>query len=364
VQAPGDAQHGDVRRVTDDDGELVTAEPTNEILRPNRLEEPRRDPCQDLIACRVAEGVVDRLEAIDVAEQHRGPSARCAEDRVELLQDPPPVGQARQRVAHRRLGQLIERRLLLADVDDLPEHHRRAAHHDRRQAQLPVRDRPVLAHVAARVRSAAPRAEQERRRLFLDEGEVIGMEEVEHVPSDELVDRVAHEVGSGLVDAMQDSVDRGEGHPMRGVVERHRDLLGAMGQRSFGHDAVGHVAHGPEHADGAGAAGSHRQGDLDEPLIVAGVHLQDERLDRCSGNHPARRPDRLASARRMEVRPWERTDEVGRAGLPEEGRRSCVRPRDAPGHVERQQAVGQLLEQVDDLTGLQADVVRRPVAPS
>ena len=97
--------------------ELVAAEARDRVLGPQRGGDAVGGAAQHLVAARVAEAVVDRLEAVEVEEQHgqRGVLALQPADRVvEAVEEQHAVGQAGQRVVQR----LVEQQLLGALADE------------------------------------------------------------------------------------------------------------------------------------------------------------------------------------------------------------------------------------------------------
>ena len=61
--------------ILDEDRELVAAEPGDRVAGPDRPAEPFRDPDHQFVADRMPEGVVDRLEVVEVDEHDRDPGA-------------------------------------------------------------------------------------------------------------------------------------------------------------------------------------------------------------------------------------------------------------------------------------------------
>jgi hypothetical protein len=68
LQAPGDHQGFVLIHDLAQHGELVAAEPGDEILAAEGLFEPPGDPPQQLVAGVMAEAVVDHLEPVEVEE--------------------------------------------------------------------------------------------------------------------------------------------------------------------------------------------------------------------------------------------------------------------------------------------------------
>ena len=107
-------------RLGEDQHELLAAVPADHVGRPKVRGDRLGDAPQHVVAGRVAVGVVDGLEVVDVDEGHRqrplvavGPL-----DLVEQLDEQrPPVGDAGQLVGRRRVGRLGE---LVGDRVDRP----------------------------------------------------------------------------------------------------------------------------------------------------------------------------------------------------------------------------------------------------
>ena len=89
----------------EDRDELVAAEPSDEVVAPDAVAHPTTRLDQRLVADRVAEGVVDRLEAVEVDEQHADPS-RAALGRSERV-----VEMTQRRGARGQVGERIDRAL-------------------------------------------------------------------------------------------------------------------------------------------------------------------------------------------------------------------------------------------------------------
>ena len=90
--------------------ELVAAEARGGVGAADALVEPARDLDQHLVAGRVAEAVVDRLEVVEVEEDHGEPAllAPAARDRVAYaLGEQRAVGESRDAVVERLVGELL-----------------------------------------------------------------------------------------------------------------------------------------------------------------------------------------------------------------------------------------------------------------
>ncbi len=142
---------------------------------PRQLEQPPADLAQHHVAGGVAEGVVDRLEAVEVDEQHRH-RAGCAADAlqrlVQALFEQQPVGQRRQRIAKGLAAQLDvglvqrsrQRAVLraVAPIEPGTEHsdrHRQRAdrgrHREAERVEAAVRQRPAISGRNSMPRSAS-----------------------------------------------------------------------------------------------------------------------------------------------------------------------------------------------------------------
>ena len=66
-----------------EDRELVATETRDEIARSQRVAQALRCTGEELVACGVAEAVVDRLEVVEVEEHERGGAVR-GESKLEL----------------------------------------------------------------------------------------------------------------------------------------------------------------------------------------------------------------------------------------------------------------------------------------
>ena len=106
-----------VSHVVLQDGELVAAEPRHEVAVPHESRQPMAELADQVVACRVAERVVDVLEAVEVEveERHAGVrAARFDQGPVEAIVEERAVGEARQRIVEGKvLGLRLARLELL-----------------------------------------------------------------------------------------------------------------------------------------------------------------------------------------------------------------------------------------------------------
>ena len=105
-------------RAGDQDGELVAAEAGHQVARPHRVGEPLGHDAQQLVADVVALRVVDRLEAVQVQEQHAdlGAVQRHLQRGLDLRPEQRPVRQPGEPVGERLQGQLLLEPAALGDV--------------------------------------------------------------------------------------------------------------------------------------------------------------------------------------------------------------------------------------------------------
>jgi hypothetical protein len=101
-----------------DDGELVAAEPGDEIAGPDAFLEARGHRFEQLVADHVSERIVDALEFVDVDVEHR--QVLAFDDIDELLLEPfveqRAVWQVGQRVVMRKMPDLLLGAHALGDV--------------------------------------------------------------------------------------------------------------------------------------------------------------------------------------------------------------------------------------------------------
>ena len=106
-------------RVGDHDRELVAAHATDIAVRADLVDEPLGDCAKHGVALGVAEGVVDRLEAVEVEEHDRArhiAGGRGAKRLAQQLADAAAIGQARKDVD---VGEVRQPLLRLADLGDV-----------------------------------------------------------------------------------------------------------------------------------------------------------------------------------------------------------------------------------------------------
>ena len=159
------------REVLEQDGELVAAEPRGGVLGAQAARQSLRGRAQQLVADRVAEAVVDRLEVVEIDEDHRelavvAPAAR--ERQRQAILEQRPVGEAGEVVVERLVAELLLERDAIGDVAEVEQDPV-----DQRIADVVVRDhldRSIVAVGGAqanaqRARTSAPHAAFSRKRV-------------------------------------------------------------------------------------------------------------------------------------------------------------------------------------------------------
>ena len=186
-QAAGERlDHSAALHVLDDDGEFVAAHPADMAERPDLLDQALGDALQHRVALRVAERVVDRLEAVEIEEQDRAgrvAPGRARQSLAEQLADPAAIGQAGK---HVHIGEVGQPLLGAADVGhvlaDAAKALELAAHVDDRIARQadPARAAPggqlhfEIGEGLARQQDTAERAGAAERRRQRMAGELVG----------------------------------------------------------------------------------------------------------------------------------------------------------------------------------------------
>ena len=140
--------------VLDQDRELVPTEAGDRVARRARVPEALPDGPQQRVAGQVTQRVVDRLEVVQVEEEHGRLAARApADERVlDAIGEQRPVGEPGERIVKRLMPQELLRLAACRDVEQvalqdllatfgLGDHPRLVVHPDR--ATVP-RDQPVV----------------------------------------------------------------------------------------------------------------------------------------------------------------------------------------------------------------------------
>ena len=109
-----------VRHVGEHDGELVAADARYRVAVAHRLLQPQRHLLQQLVAAGVAQGVVDRLEAVEVDEQRRERHIAALglhDDLRKVVGEQRAVGQPGQRVELGEVGRRFSLSMRCSAVD-------------------------------------------------------------------------------------------------------------------------------------------------------------------------------------------------------------------------------------------------------
>ena len=100
-------------------GELVASEAGDGVRGSHGDLQPAADLLENLVARRMPEAVVDRLEVVEVDEHHRDlrhPATRAHQRVLDAVGEERPVGELRHGVVERLMRELILESLALADV--------------------------------------------------------------------------------------------------------------------------------------------------------------------------------------------------------------------------------------------------------
>ncbi len=103
----------------DQDGELVAAEAGDRVGRADGVAQAMRDLLQHRVAGGMAEAVVDRLEVVEVDEDHahrRLLAGRAGERVADAIGEERAVGEARDGIVEGLVRELVLEELALADV--------------------------------------------------------------------------------------------------------------------------------------------------------------------------------------------------------------------------------------------------------
>ena len=113
AQRLGDAHRVVRRAVFQQHAEFVAAEPRERVAFAELALEQQADLAQELVARRVAAGIVDLLEAVKIQIEHRRGADRArralAERRLQPVLELAPVGEPGQRIVPRLMRKLRPR---------------------------------------------------------------------------------------------------------------------------------------------------------------------------------------------------------------------------------------------------------------
>ncbi|GFN07389.1 hypothetical protein Smic_59450 [Streptomyces microflavus] len=267
----------------DERGELVTAEPRRGVPGPDGLLEAAGGLDEQLVARLVADGVVDRLEAVEVDEEHGG--ARVAGPAAgERLADPGgeqgPVGQVGERVV---LGVVLQLGLEPDAFGDVPavEEEPALVPVDGGLGVEPVAGAGAEAALDAGGGLLVGRGREEASHLVDDPAEIVGVDDRGELGAYEVLRVAPVDPGGGGADVAQGAAGGGDHDDIAGalhqgaevvlllrqflgegdVVEEHDALADDQGEddRTAGEDdhpvhpaALDHVVQDAERADGRG----------------------------------------------------------------------------------------------------------------
>ena len=212
----------------DQHGELVAAEPAHRVLRPQTGAEPVGHRHQHLVAGRVPEAVVDRLEVVHVHEEHGDAfgAAAALQAVLDAVGEQSAVGEAGQRIMECLVGELPLECLLVGDVavvDDDSADHRIVQHVLAGRLERPPRAvgmaRPQLdgAQRIGRAGQVAKDAGYQR--------DIIGVHPIGDTLTWAIDGLVAEDAldGRGLVEHL--AIDTDHHHDVRGVLDQAPESL-------------------------------------------------------------------------------------------------------------------------------------------
>ena len=296
-----------VRRVLDQDRELVPAEPGHGVAGAYLSAKAAGHLHEELVPAAVSQGVVDLLEPVEVEEQHGDAVVRAPsrEGVSEPVPEESPVGQPRQRVVERLVQELCLQGRPVGDVA--------AVQHQPVDVRVVQQVGDGQLHVASPTGRVPPRGAQGVHahrfrggvRQGLEEaGGVGGRHQVAQGRALELARMEAEQPLTGHALVADDPARVEDGHHVRAVLHQGGEALPARG-----------------HLDCA----------LDDPLLemrgqVAVLaqrqHLTRDEQDHDDGPQPGHEPVRVPRADDLDHGRGEREDHGGRGeeraeGLPE-----------------------------------------------
>src|SRR5205085_11215203 len=121
----------EVLKVIQKNRKLVAAKPRDRVVRAQTTFELARNRDEQLVADRVAETVVDHLEAVEVEKENGevvfGMALGLFDGEAQMICEEQAIGQARQRICERVLAQTLLSLFALSDVARNTLHADRAA---------------------------------------------------------------------------------------------------------------------------------------------------------------------------------------------------------------------------------------------
>ena len=217
--------------VAEDDGELVPAHPGHQVAVAQVPAQGKGDLDYEPVPRLVAEGVVDRLEVVQVHDEQRPPRPLLGTGPGvprQLQLEPAAVGQARQgvpggQVSQRRLGTLVLSDVHHVDEDVLGPAARIAQHRGR---QLAPAQPPPRAHQAHLSLGLPFRALGTGRSQHL---QVVRVHQGAEAPAPQGPLRLAQEGAEGRVHGLQAPVQAHLGHAQGGRLECRPPAVGRPG---------------------------------------------------------------------------------------------------------------------------------------
>ena len=255
-------------------GVFLRLQPGQGVAGPQGVDQALRDLAQEVVTRRMAQGVVDLLEAVQVHEQHGKTVARVpigvGNGLVQALNDRRPVGQLGQRIGVRTQAELV---LQVAPVGDVAGHTDKTRQHPIVVVQrTQVHVQPQLPTVPGASQHLASKAHATRQGITQAQGgqgiRVAADHEVSRLLAQDLGQRPAHQMAEGIVGPF-DAIFGIRDHDHRlGVFGHHGQALDGRGVLFATGDVL---AHGPRrrfhHRQGQDTQ-QHQQGGHAPPQAV------------------------------------------------------------------------------------------------
>ena len=143
----------------DEHREFVTTKACNDARFAQRSGEPPGDPDKKLVAGRMAQGVVDRFEVVEIEAQHRnrcGVVTSTGDGLFQSMEEVSPIGQTGQAVAKRFPRDFRQQALVFDEHNELPGEHR--GHEDSQRGE-----HRSVRHLAHRVAQSDRGGQQQRQ---------------------------------------------------------------------------------------------------------------------------------------------------------------------------------------------------------
>jgi len=210
--------------------EFVAAEAAECVGVARDLLEAPRDRSEHLVAGEMPERVVHPFEVIEVQEEHRAQPALAEHPRVRLFQpvvEEQPVGQLRQGIVQRLVGELLGEDPLLGDVAFGDDEVERVALGvaGRGPRHLDVDDPAVLSKVPLDVPRLAQLALDHSPVRLLGDADVLGIGEGRRVLPQQLLLGEPDHLAEGVVGRDHPILEVGEDHGGHVALERETEPL-------------------------------------------------------------------------------------------------------------------------------------------